>query len=61
MGTEWINDECSGYGMDHAWVTEDGILQTMLKLEHSGSAVECLTRDRGTAGSSLTGVTVLCP
>ena len=29
--------------------------------EHSGSVVECLTRDRGAAGSSLTGVTVLCP
>ena len=29
--------------------------------EHSGSVVECLTRDRGTAGSSLTNVTVLCP
>ena len=25
------------------------------------SVVECLTRDRGVAGSSLTGVTVLCP
>ena len=25
--------------------------------EHSGSVVECLTRDRGAAGSSLTGVT----
>ena len=23
--------------------------------------VECLTRDRGVAGSSLTGVSVLCP
>ena len=23
--------------------------------------VECLTRDRGAAGSSLTGVTALCP
>ena len=29
--------------------------------EHSGSVVECLTGDRGAAGSSLTGVTVLCP
>ena len=29
--------------------------------ERSGSVVECLTRDRGVAGSSLTGVTVLCP
>ena len=27
--------------------------------ERSGSAVECLTRDRGAAGSSLTGVTAL--
>ena len=29
--------------------------------EHSGSVVKCLTQDRGAAGSSLTGVTVLCP
>ena len=29
--------------------------------ERSGSEVECLTRDRGAAGSSLTGVTGLCP
>ena len=29
--------------------------------ERSGSVVECLTRDWGTAGSSLTGVTALCP
>ena len=28
---------------------------------HSGSVVECLTRDLGAAGSSLTSVTVLCP
>ena len=27
--------------------------------EHSGSAVECLTQDRGAMGSSLTGVTAL--
>ena len=26
-----------------------------------GSVVECLTRDRGAAGSNLTGVTVMCP
>ena len=30
-------------------------------MERSGSVVECLTRDRGAAGSSLTGVTALCP
>ena len=29
------------------------------KRERSGSVVECLTRDRGAAGSSLTGVTAL--
>ena len=29
--------------------------------ERSGSVVECSTRDRGAAGSSLTGVTALCP
>ena len=31
------------------------------KWEHSGSVVECLTQDKGAAGSSLTGITVLCP
>ena len=29
--------------------------------EHSGSVVEYLTLDLGAAGSSLTGITVLCP
>ena len=29
--------------------------------ECSGSVVECLTQDRRAAGSSLTGVTALCP
>ena len=29
--------------------------------ERSGSVVECLTRDRRAVGSSLTGITVLCP
>ena len=29
--------------------------------ERRGPVEECLTRDRGAAGSSLTGVTVLCP
>ena len=35
--------------------------QQRRRREHSGSVVECLTRDGGAAGSSLTGVTVLCP
>ena len=30
-------------------------------VELSGSVVECLTRDHRTAGSSLTGITALCP
>ena len=29
--------------------------------ERNGSLVECLIRDRGAAGSSITGVTALCP
>ena len=38
------------------------ILDAIFNLwERSGSVVECLTRDRRAAGSSLTGVTVLCP
>ena len=32
---------------------------TFIYSEHSGSVVECLTRDRRAVGSSLTGVTVL--
>ena len=36
-------------------------LDNDIEWERSGSVVECLTRDRGVAGSSLTGVTVLCP
>ena len=31
----------------------------VIYMEHSGSMVECLTRDREAAGSSLTGVTAL--
>ena len=34
---------------------------TVSSRERSGSVVECLTRDRRAAGSSLTGVTALCP
>ena len=29
--------------------------------EHSGSVVECLTRDRGAADSSFTGISAMCP
>ena len=37
------------------------ILPEKQSWERSGSVVECLTRDRRAAGSSLTGVTALCP
>ena len=33
----------------------------MIIWEGSGSVEECLTQDLGSAGSSFTGVTVLCP
>ena len=36
------------------------LIQTISR-ERSGSMVECLTRDQRAAGSSLTGVTALCP
>ena len=29
--------------------------------DRSGSVIECLTGDQGAPGSSLTGVTALCP
>ena len=32
-----------------------------LRRERSGSVVECLTQDRGVAGSSLNSITALCP
>ena len=37
----------------------DGIRKRCYLRERSGSVVECLTRDRGAAGSSLTVVTAL--
>ena len=40
---------------------DNGVVSTQQGRERSGSVVECLTRGRGTAGMSLTGVTVLCP
>ena len=37
------------------------ILYKLYILERSGSVVECLTRDREVAGSSLAGIRALCP
>ena len=38
-----------------------GVFRKVHLWSRSGSVVECLTRDRGAADSSLTGVTALCP
>ena len=39
-------------------LSEDNGYETVYR-EHSGSVVECLTRDQGAKGSSLTSVTAL--
>ena len=44
-----------------SFIRHDHIHLDRIVNERSGSVVECLTRDRGAAGSSLTGVTALCP
>ena len=58
------------HGKDHFILEDDHYICLMhvlpltnhiLKRERSGSVVESLTRDREAAGSSLTGITVLCP
>ena len=41
-----------------AWQFDSGLHQSR---EGSGSVVESLTGDQGAMGSSLTGVTALCP
>ena len=43
------------------WVIIDNIQLHVGCRECSGSVVECLTRDRVAVGSSLTGMTALCP
>ena len=54
---------CLGFiGMDHV-ISEScykgKFYKGIIYRERSGSVVECLTRDRRAAGSSLTGVTAL--
>ena len=41
--------------------TRARMLDSIYHMKRSGSEVDCLTRDRGSTGSSLTGVTALCP
>ena len=42
-------------------VTKVTVSKSYQSRECSGSVVECLTRDRRVVGSSLIGVTALCP
>ena len=42
-------------------LTFSSMINTTSERERNGSVGECLTRDRGAAGSSLAGVTALCP
>ena len=44
----------------HTFVPEEKV-STIHGRERSGSVVVCLTRDREARGSSLTGITALCP
>ena len=44
-----------------AYVLLNLLKELVIKSERSGSVVECLTRDRGAQGSSLTGITMFCP
>ena len=45
----------------HVIATQYTLHNTTVKKECGGPAVECLIRDRGAAGSNLTGVTALGP
>ena len=53
-----------GHGGMVFWMTTSAffflVSYHIKRRERSGSVVECLTRDRGAVGSSLTGVTALC-
>ena len=56
---EFTKDVCSGIP-ETLYRKEKHLIQARVR-KRSGSVVECLTRDLGVAGSSLTGVTVSCP
>ena len=61
----YCHDGCetvTGVNCSVALVTYNGncsVFEKVSTRERSGSEVECLTRDRGAAGSSLVGVTAL--
>ena len=52
--------DCFGLSSHHI-PYDNRLIYTRVNREHRGSVVKCLTRDRGAAGLSLTGVLVLCP
>ena len=47
---------CTGFMICHCIALCSSVLIIKVSEEGSGSVVECLTRDRGVAGSSLTSV-----
>ena len=53
-------EQLRGESQIYTEVTRPGRVAQSVR-ERSGSVVECLTRDRRAVGSSLTGVTALCP
>ena len=64
----WIKTACKGFSrrqklsLARKELKSLTIVEWLKKFrERSGSVVECLTRDRGAAGLSLTGITTLCP
>ena len=56
---EGRTEQLRGESQIYTEVTRPGRVAQSVR-ERSGSVVECLTRDRRAAGSSLTGVTALC-
>ena len=54
--TRHLNFSMCGYPSPYVLCKQESLNQ-----ECSGSVVECLTRDRGAAGSSFTSITALCP
>ena len=57
---EWFHSLQRNTGYMGNSVEPDQLASTEAR-KRSGSVVECLTQDPRVAGSSLTGITVLCP
>ena len=65
-----LSSKATHFGLTHAYLNiffseNTELIEFKFHMEYSGgrcdSLVECLTRDQGVAGSSLTGGTVMCP